>query len=46
MYGIGQLGAYGAALMALSPLAGLLHQLIMYLFNGLVEQPHLQRARA
>jgi hypothetical protein len=49
MYGIGQLGAYGAALMALSPLglvAGLLNQLTMYLFNWLIEQPHLRRALA
>lgn len=48
MYGIGQLGSCGAALMALSPLglvAGLLNQLLMYLFNWLVEQPHSRRAR-
>jgi protein-S-isoprenylcysteine O-methyltransferase Ste14 len=47
MYGVGQLAAYGAALMALSPiglLASGLNQGVMYLFNRLVEQPHLERA--
>jgi protein-S-isoprenylcysteine O-methyltransferase Ste14 len=46
MYGVGQLAAYGAALMALSPvglLATGLNQAAMYLFNWLVEQPHLER---
>jgi protein-S-isoprenylcysteine O-methyltransferase Ste14 len=47
MYGVGQLAAYGASLMALSPLGLLasgLNQVVMYLFNWLVEQPHLERA--
>lgn len=47
MYGVGQLAAYGASLMALSPLGLLasgLNQATMYLFNWLVEQPHLNRA--
>jgi phospholipid methyltransferase len=48
MYGLGQLTAYGAALMALSPigvLATALNQLTMYAFNWLVEQPHVRAAR-
>jgi protein-S-isoprenylcysteine O-methyltransferase Ste14 len=47
MYGVGQLAGYGAALMALSPLgvlAGVLNQVTMYLFNGLIEQPHIRGA--
>jgi phospholipid methyltransferase len=45
MYGLGQLTAYGAALMALSPvglLAAALNQAAMYAFNWLVEQPHVR----
>lgn len=46
MYGVGQSAGYGAALMALSPVglaATLLNQLTMYVFNALVERPHVQR---
>jgi hypothetical protein len=48
MYGLGQLTAYGAALMALSPIgvfATALNQITMYAFNWLVEQPHVRAAR-
>jgi protein-S-isoprenylcysteine O-methyltransferase Ste14 len=47
MYGVGQLASYGAACMALSPvglLASALNQATMYVFNWLIEQPHLRRA--
>jgi protein-S-isoprenylcysteine O-methyltransferase Ste14 len=47
MYGAGQLAAYGAALMFLSPLGILaagLHQVLLYAFNAAVEQPHLRVA--
>jgi hypothetical protein len=47
MYGVGQLAAYGAALMALSPLGVLVsafNQLAMYVFNWLIEQPHIEAA--
>jgi protein-S-isoprenylcysteine O-methyltransferase Ste14 len=47
MYGFGQLAAYGAALMALSPigvLAAALNQATLYAFNWLVEQPHVRAA--
>jgi hypothetical protein len=48
MYGVGQASGYGAALVSLSPagiLATLLNQMTMYLFNELVERPHLARRR-
>jgi hypothetical protein len=48
MYGLGQLTAYGAALIALSPigvLATALNQVTMYAFNWLIEQPHVRAAR-
>jgi phospholipid methyltransferase len=48
MYGLGQLTAYGAALMALSPIgvfATALNQITMYAFNWLVEQPHVRAAQ-
>ncbi len=48
MYGVGQASGYGAALVSLSPagiLATLLNQMTMYLFNELVERPHLARCR-
>jgi hypothetical protein len=48
MYGLGQLTAYGAALMALSPialLAAALNQAALYAFNWLVEQPHVRAAQ-
>jgi protein-S-isoprenylcysteine O-methyltransferase Ste14 len=48
MYGLGQLGGYGIALAAFSPAclaATLFNQATMYLFNWLVEQPHLRRWR-
>lgn len=48
MYGLGQLTAYGLALMALSPIgvfATALNQLTLYAFNWLVEQPHVRAAR-
>lgn len=44
MYGLGQCGGYGAAMMGLSPvgmIATLGNQLSMYVFNALVEQPHV-----
>ena len=47
LYGMGQLAAYGAALMALSPvgvLAVTLNQVTLYAFNALIEQPHLNDA--
>lgn len=48
MYGLGQLTAYGLALMALSPIgvfATALNQLTIYAFNWLIEQPHVRAAR-
>ena len=48
MYGLGQLVAYGAALLALSPIglvAAALNQVTLYLFNDTVEQPQLRLAR-
>lgn len=48
MYGVGQLGAYGAALVMLSPVgfvAAALNQVALYIFNDLVEQPRLRAAR-
>jgi hypothetical protein len=48
MYGLGQLAAYGAALLALSPIglvAAALNQVTLYLFNDTVEQPQLRLAR-
>jgi protein-S-isoprenylcysteine O-methyltransferase Ste14 len=47
LYGMGQLAAYGAALLVLSPvgvLAVTLNQVILYAFNALIEQPHLNEA--
>ena len=47
LYGVGQLAAYGAALMLLSPvgvLAATAHQMALYAFNSAVEQPHLRAA--
>jgi protein-S-isoprenylcysteine O-methyltransferase Ste14 len=47
LYGVGQLAAYGAALMLLSPiglLAATAHQLALYAFNAAIEQPHLRTA--
>lgn len=47
VYGLGQLAAYGAALLALSPegvMAAALNQLALYAFNSSVEQPHLRAA--
>lgn len=47
VYGVGQLAAYGAALLALSPeglMAAALNQLALYAFNLRVEQPHLRDA--
>jgi protein-S-isoprenylcysteine O-methyltransferase Ste14 len=47
LYGVGQLAAYGAALMMLSPiglLAASAHQLALYAFNAAIEQPHLRAA--
>jgi protein-S-isoprenylcysteine O-methyltransferase Ste14 len=44
IYGVGQLAAYGAALMLVSPLgllAASLNQVALYAFNATVEQPHL-----
>lgn len=49
MYGVGQASGYGAALLSLSPagvLATLFNQLTMYVFNELIERPHLARVRA
>jgi protein-S-isoprenylcysteine O-methyltransferase Ste14 len=49
IYGWGQLYAYGAALLALSPLglvAAALNQVTLYLFNDSVEQPRLRAATA
>jgi hypothetical protein len=48
MYGLGQLAAYGAALIALSPIgvfAVALNQLTLYAFNWLIEQPHVRAAQ-
>jgi hypothetical protein len=48
MYGIGQLAAYGAALLMLSPIgfvAAALNQVALYILNDLVEQPQLHAAR-
>jgi protein-S-isoprenylcysteine O-methyltransferase Ste14 len=48
MYGVGQLAAYGAALLVLSPLgfvAAALNQVALYILNDLVEQPQLRAAR-
>jgi hypothetical protein len=48
MYGVGQAGAYGLALAALSPagvVATFLNQVTMYAFNEVVEQPHLAEHR-
>jgi protein-S-isoprenylcysteine O-methyltransferase Ste14 len=47
IYGVGQLAAYGAALMVLSPMgiwAAALNQVALYVFNATVEQPHLRAA--
>ena len=47
MYGVGQLAAYGAALLALSPIglvAAALNQVTLLLFNDSVEQPRLRAA--
>jgi len=47
MYGVGQLAAYGLALLALSPIglvAAALNQVTLYLFNDAVEQPRLRAA--
>ncbi len=49
MYGVGQLAAYGAALLMLSPIgfvAAALNQVVLFLFNELVEQPQLHAARS
>lgn len=48
MYGVGQLAAYGAALLMLSPIgfvAAALNQVALYILNDLVEQPRLHAAR-
>jgi hypothetical protein len=48
MYSVGQLAAYGAALLALSPIglvAAALNQITLYIFNDLVEQPRLRLAK-
>ncbi|MEY4546639.1 MAG: hypothetical protein RL685_2834 [Pseudomonadota bacterium] len=48
MYGVGQLAAYGAALLVLSPIglvAAALNQVALYILNDLVEQPQLRAAR-
>jgi hypothetical protein len=47
IYGVGQLAAYGAALMLVSPLgvlAASLNQIALYAFNAMVERPHLNAA--
>jgi protein-S-isoprenylcysteine O-methyltransferase Ste14 len=47
-YGVGQLAAYGAALLALSPIglvAAALNQVTLYIFNDLIEQPRLRLAK-
>jgi protein-S-isoprenylcysteine O-methyltransferase Ste14 len=47
LYGVGQLAAYGAALMLLSPIGVLAvsaHQAALYAFNAVVEQPQLRAA--
>jgi protein-S-isoprenylcysteine O-methyltransferase Ste14 len=47
IYGVGQLAAYGAALMLGSPLgilAAALNQVALYAFNVVVERPHLNAA--
>jgi protein-S-isoprenylcysteine O-methyltransferase Ste14 len=49
MYGLGQLAAYGAALVALSPIgfvAAALNQVALYLFNDTIEQPRLRAANS
>lgn len=49
MYGVGQLAAYGAALVMLSPIgfvAAALNQAALYILNDLVEQPRLHAARS
>lgn len=49
MYGVGQLAAYGAALLMLSPIgfvAAALNQVALYILNDLVEQPRLHAARS
>lgn len=48
MYGVGQLAAYGAALLMLSPVgfvAAALNQVALYILNDLIEQPRLHAAR-
>lgn len=48
MYGVGQLAAYGVALLALSPIglvAAALNQVTLYIFNDLIEQPRLRLAK-
>jgi hypothetical protein len=48
IYGVGQLAAYGAALVALSPIglvAAALHQVTLYIFNDAIEQPRLRLAK-
>jgi protein-S-isoprenylcysteine O-methyltransferase Ste14 len=45
IYGVGQLAAYGAALIVLSPIgiwAAVLNQVLLYVFNAAVEQPHVR----
>lgn len=47
IYGLGQLAAYGAALIALSPegvLVAAVNQAVLFTFNLRVEQPHLRDA--
>jgi len=48
MYGVGQLAAYGAALIALSPIglvAAALNQVTLYILNDTIEQPRLRLAK-